>query len=328
MGRFVALAVALTLGLASTLAYSGSSSAQSDRSILRACAPSEGKIEARGLPPVVDAGDCPVGDRVISDNGASSTLPPRGESVHVETLGVSGAQELVIEHRPDGAIELAKVGDDSAANEPARATRATGPSECSDRAFTPLSYRVEPGLSYYFNRATTPSEITRTAAEAAVRRATTNVANTRNACRLGDRVSVGMAYAGATTAVAGVSASGTCAANDGKSIVSFGTLSSGALAVTCTNYLVGGGGPDRVTASDIRINTGPRWTTAPTARSCKNSYDLESVLTHERGHTFGLSHVSEGSHGNLTMSTRSNGPCQASERTLGRGDVLGLDAKY
>ena len=94
--------------------------------------------------------------------------------------------------------------------------------------------------------------------------------------------------------------------------------------MACTNYYAGG----RATASDIRINTGPNWTTAPTASSCKNRYDLESVLTHERGHTFGLGHVSESTHGNLTMSTRSNGPCQASERTPGRGDVLGLDGKY
>ena len=51
-------------------------------------------------------------------------------------------------------------------------------------------------------------------------------------------------------------------------------------------------------------------------------------MTHERGHTFGLNHVAESGHGNLTMSTIINGTCQASERTLGRGDVIGLDRKY
>jgi hypothetical protein len=71
-----------------------------------------------------------------------------------------------------------------------------------------------------------------------------------------------------------------------------------------------------------------RWTTDPNARSCRGSYDLQSTVTHERGHTFGLGHVSESSHGNLTMSDRSNGPCQSSERSLGRGDVLGLGNKY
>jgi hypothetical protein len=62
--------------------------------------------------------------------------------------------------------------------------------------------------------------------------------------------------------------------------------------------------------------------------SCNHRYDLESTVTHERGHTFGLGHVSESNHGNLTMSSASNGACQFSERTLGRGDVLGLANKY
>ena len=55
---------------------------------------------------------------------------------------------------------------------------------------------------------------------------------------------------------------------------------------------------------------------------------MESTVTHERGHTFGLAHVSERRHGKLTMSSDSEGACQTSERTLGRGDVLGLARKY
>jgi hypothetical protein len=70
------------------------------------------------------------------------------------------------------------------------------------------------------------------------------------------------------------------------------------------------------------------WTTRPKARSCKGKYDVESTVAHERGHTFGLGHVPESGHGNLTMSDRSNGPCQLSERSLGRGDVRGLGEKY
>jgi len=51
-------------------------------------------------------------------------------------------------------------------------------------------------------------------------------------------------------------------------------------------------------------------------------------MTHERGHTFGMGHVSETGRGNLTMSTNVNGPRQMAERSLGRGDVRGLGAKY
>ena len=102
-------------------------------------------------------------------------------------------------------------------------------------------------------------------------------------------------------------------------MVAFGELPSGILAVTCNwdeNY--------NTIASDIKVNKqGVRWTTSPSSRSCRGMYDLEGVMTHERGHTFGMGHVSETGHGNLTMSTNINGACQMTERSLGRGDVLG-----
>lgn len=42
----------------------------------------------------------------------------------------------------------------------------------------------------------------------------------------------------------------------------------------------------------------------------------------------GLKLIDEGSHGNLTMSSKVNSPCQNSESTLGKGDVRGLEQKY
>ena len=85
---------------------------------------------------------------------------------------------------------------------------------------------------------------------------------------------------------------------------------------------------DEVTEADIKVNRADfRWTVVP-RRSCRNEYDLQSVMSHERGHNFSLGHVSESDHGNLTMSDRSNGPCQSSERSLGRGDAKSLNNKY
>jgi predicted Zn-dependent protease len=61
--------------------------------------------------------------------------------------------------------------------------------------------------------------------------------------------------------------------------------------------------------------------------SCSNRYSIEAVATHEFGHAFGLAHVSETYHPSLTMSTVIRS-CQASESTLGLGDVRGLNALY
>ena len=55
---------------------------------------------------------------------------------------------------------------------------------------------------------------------------------------------------------------------------------------------------------------------------------LESVVTHELGHAYGLDHVSELSHGRLTMSRYIDGTCENQEAKLGLGDMKGLEALY
>jgi predicted Zn-dependent protease len=80
--------------------------------------------------------------------------------------------------------------------------------------------------------------------------------------------------------------------------------------------------------ADVRFNiTNYNFTIAPTTTGCSNKYDLVSVGTHEAGHVFGLGHVSEESYPLMTMSKNSE-ICNSSARTLGKGDMLGLEARY
>ena len=323
MRRLLASGLALVLAVLAVTTLARTPEAQTADRVLDACAPDKETIDARALPAVVVTPErCPIAGREIKDGEVGSAVPPAGEGVHAEVLTTSGAEELEIGRREDGTVELSSVGEDAeAAGE--NFAKDGSPGECSDPEYTHNERRLPSTLRYRFKRSTTPSELRPGDATDAIRRAGSRVANTKSNCRMGDRVPVGLVYEGKTGQGANVDGL-SCGDNDGNSVVAFGDLPSGVLAATCNwaRY-------DNIVASDIKINKlGVRWTTSPRSGSCRGMWDLEGVMTHERGHNFGMGHVPETGHGNLTMSTNINGTCQMAERSLGRGDVLGLGAKY
>lgn len=288
-----------------------------------ACPPAGGEISAPALEGADHPERCDFGSRPVVDGPAAAHLPPAGEGVYVEVLTAQGAHELGLFHFENGEVGLDLADDGRVVGSPLAASRTR---ECFNPSYESSGWWVQGKMRYRINTRTLPRELSPASATRAIRRAGRNIFDTRNTCGLGDRVPAGLSHQGRTSRLPDRS-DGSCTRSDGVSVVAFGELPA-ALAVTCTFYDLGPG-LYRVTSSDIKIDkTRFRWTTSPRALSCKDRYDLQSVITHEWGHTFGLGHVPEEGNPNMTMSPVINGTCQRSERTLGRGDVLGLDGKY
>ena len=287
--------------------------------------------------------DARPGDRVELQRVAV-IAPQLGLGVLAEIVLEDGTtQTLRVETKADGGVWLLPASDeadegdegDEGAAEPGVATESDaqaageatasgsiGP--CKDGAKHLAPYSWNTTFEWSFNAGTTPSGLSKDAVEAVLRKATSNITASRNSCGLADQVSATHSYKGRTSVGTQVTADASCKDGNGVNTVGFGDLPDGILGLTCVWY----DGEGHALESDMRLNKGDYKWTPKVDSSCSNRWSIEAVATHERGHTFGLGHVAEGAHGNLTMSPQLNGPCQSSESTLGLGDVKALRARY
>jgi len=251
----------------------------------------------------------------------SVIVPPAGEGVHAEAVLRNGqVVELQLKTEEDGRVALVRHDDLLEASE--KSAQHTAMGACSEGAYNLLGYRWSRTYNWYFNAGTTPAELTVAEAEQVLRESTSNITGGRNDCGLTDAIGVTAQYQGRTSTGTDINATGGCNARDGVSVTGFGDLPGGTLALTCTWSTSAG----EAVESDARINKAEfTWTTDANSASCSNRYGLEAIMTHERGHTFGLGHVAAGSA--LTMRP-GFGPCDGSAATLGLGDVRGLRQKY
>ena len=195
------------------------------------------------------------------------------------------------------------------------------PRPCNDTKYNLQGPKWTSTLKWRFKSSTTPSYLTASAVVTVLKRGFSNITGERNDCGRTDHVSATQSYLGTTSHGIGVTSDGHCGASDGANTVGFGALPSGVLAITCVRSIA-----SRIVESDIRFSNRVTWALSLT--SCSNDVMLEAVTTHEVGHAFGLSHVSESTHGRLTMSTYIDGLCENQESTLGNGDMKGLEALY
>jgi hypothetical protein len=152
-----------------------------------------------------------------------------------------------------------------------------------------------------------------------MKRAQHNVTWARNKCGRPDRIHSKGWFTDRTSKAANVSSGGGCTGGDGQSTISFGSLPYPSVAMTCVYGVRNGVASE----ADIRVNTNARW--ALGLGACSGSeLLLESVMTHEFGHVYGLGHTHSSPW--LTMAPLIR-YCDAGPTTLGLGDLLGLEAK-
>lgn len=353
MAKPITLAAALVLALVLAGSFVGVLGAQEETTrsqkarIFSSCSPDKDRISAAKLPRspqdpsgtrTVGLGRCPINGRPIVDAGGVGTvLPSPGEGMHAEIYSPEDSQELSVTNNGDGTVVLSQVGDDTArsgeqekALESRVASRAAS-NGCGDSAHNPnpanTGRRLYRDIRYYFNARSTPSNVSKVRARDAIVAGSAGIAQVRNPCGVRDRVPRKMVYSGPTSTSVDISSNNICLSMDRMSVIGFGDLPANSTATECQRYTVRDG-QDEVLQSDVRLNKADYGWTARVTRSCVGRYDIQSTVTHERGHSFGMNHVDEGAHGGQTMSPISEGPCQMSERSLGRGDARGLNQKY
>ena len=120
---------------------------------------------------------------------------------------------------------------------------------------------------------------------------------------------------------AGSGDNGNAGVYDGVNQLEWENIGSGSTVAVTTTWSYRGSG--QAVESDGQYNTYYAWSTS----GASNAMDVESVIQHEVGHTFGLNHPSGSGIECLTMYAYVNYGWTHG-RTLGDGDILGIKAIY
>jgi hypothetical protein len=190
---------------------------------------------------------------------------------------------------------------------------------CGDDAYSLTGDRWDETYVWYFSIGSVPAYLEPADVLVVLKSAFDNITGARNDCGLPDHVGAEAQYWGTTDELP-------CETSNEHNVIGFANvprrLGRDAIAYTCSYTDTSG----EVFAADVMLDTDVIW--ALSSKKCRGRQEpLEATMTHEVGHIFGLGHVSERRHGELTMSTRISG-CDDEAATLGLGDILGLEGLY
>lgn len=330
-GIRIASWVATLAVLAGTLSLTPAASATSMTDDTLAVCMDPGPIEAVLLPQEVTPSMCDLVGRIVVDGEVGLTVGPAGTGVTATAhMATGGASELGATTAEDGTVTFTSVGEDGET----ASESATSPNSCDDDASNLHRWKERDNHKWFLKLSTKPGYLDRDKTINAIRDAGTNIVQQKTNCGglQNDEVSADISYQGTTSTGPNFS-NGACSSwlsKDNKNVVAFGSISEEngvILARTCiwTRFHFG---KDELQESDVRLNDGDGvvWFNSYPS-GCNNRFHIESVMTHERGHTFGIAHVSPDQHKWLTMS-RTALPCSTNHASLGWGDVKGLRSLY
>lgn len=293
-----------------------------------------------------DMSSCEVTTQNVEVDGFVVPIPPVNGSVSLHALYARSSRTLRVERSAQGVTIIAEgfatdgtdapqepdavvvdgIGDKPYEAPSEELTVVSAPRACDDKTFNTRGYKEADVLHWRYNSANRSNRWLGNRYDLTdIRRGNTNMTRGNNNCGKSEGAfsSTGQ-YDGSTSRKANISTSygeTTCGADDEHSVVSWRNI--GAFAQACVWASAGD-----VKHADIEISnsTSKTWFSIK-PKSCTGAKDLESVMTHEWGHAFGLNHVDEEAHGNLTMSPITP-RCSTSPRTLGTGDWLGMSELY
>lgn len=278
-------------------------------------------MSAAALPARLPAGVCDRAGVTITEGAAAVRLPSRGRGVVASVLTTRGDYLLNVARRNDGSLKIQR--GPAAQDQEQNAAVISG---CTSSAFVKLGTKVKGSYAWKYNGRGAPANVAGSAL-VNIKTATNNITNGVDDCGIAGKPRVGNSYTGSTAATPGVQSTATCPSASTADLVNVtgwkSLTKAGVLATTCTHFYVA---DNTVADSDVAINTRVRWVTATSG--CSNAYDLQGVMTHERGHTYGLGHPAQTAANNGLTMDATVPTCDYYARTLGRGDLLGLFSIY
>jgi hypothetical protein len=323
--RRLALAAGLAVVCISAFPQ-GVSQAADPRDTASVCSVS-GPIPASMFNPGVTPSCNLVGHPVLSAAGFTANIPQPGSTETNDQTSTSGESTLTVANSPDGVV--------TATDNPSSESGSAPPSDPAgtDPACSESSYSFDQGgtgwrkpLAWYYNLGSQSraQSLTDSDALSQIRQGNTNMSRGLNDCGLTTSLSSEGSYQGTSTNYANIDADGDCSSNfpDSESTVSWEPFTtSSTLADTCT-YATG----DGMFEADIAISSKTMWfDTQDMPQDCDGvKYDLQSVMTHEWGHAFGLGHGT-GEYETMYAYTTA---CNTYKRSLGLGDFDGMDLIY